>query len=46
MKTFRHKSKAHNMDWEDVQEMQQQKKAHKSFRAQRQAKKLIWQAAE
>ncbi len=46
MKTFRNKSKAQNMDWEDIQEMQQQKKAHKNFRAQRQTKKSIWQAAE
>ena len=46
MKTFRHKVKVHNIDWEDIQEMQQQKKAHKNFRAQRQTKKSIWQAAE
>ena len=46
MKNFRHKAKVHNMDWEDIQEMQQQKKAHKNFRAQRQAKKSIWQAVE
>ena len=46
MKTFHHKSKVHFMDWEDIQEMQQQKKAHKNFRAQRQTKKSIWQAAE
>ena len=44
--TFHHKSKAQNMDWEDIQEMQQQKKEHKKFRAQRQTKKSIWQAAE
>lgn len=46
MKTFSHKAKAQNMNWEDIQEVQQQKKAHKNFRAQRQTKKSIWQAAE
>ena len=46
MKTFTHKAKAQNMSWEDIQEMQQQKKAHKSFRSRRQTKKSIWQAAE
>ena len=46
MKTFGHKAKAQNMNWEDIQEMQQQKKAHKNFRAQRQTKKSTWQAAE
>ena len=44
--TFSQKAKAQNMNWEDIQEMQQQKKAHKNFRAQRQTKKSIWQAAE
>ena len=51
MKTFNHKAnnhktKAQNLNWEDIQEMQQQKKQHKQFRAQRQTKKSIWQAAE
>ena len=51
MKTFdkntsSHKAKVHNMDWEDIQEMQQQKKAHKNFRAQRQTKKSVWRAVE
>lgn len=29
--TFSHKAKVHNMNWEDIQEMQQQKKAHKKL---------------
>ena len=46
MKTFSNKAKAQNLNWEDIQEMQQKKKSHKQFRAQRQTKKSIWQAAE
>ena len=46
MMKFSHKAKAQTLGWEDIQEMQQQKKAHKNFRAQRQTKKSIWQAAE
>ena len=46
MKTFKVKAKVQTLGWEDIQEIQQQKKAHKNFRAQRQTKKSIWQAAE
>lgn len=45
MKTIKAQSNK-NLSWEDIQEMQQKKKQHKNFRAQRQTKKSIWQAAE
>lgn len=46
MKTFNHKAKAQTLGWEDIQEMQQQKKAHKQFRANRQSRKGLWMPAE
>lgn len=39
-------AKAQTLGWEDVQEMQQQKKAHKQFRANRQNRKGLWMPAE
>ena len=47
MKTIKMQAQAkQTLNWEDIQEMQQKKKEHKQFRAQRQTKKSIWQAAE
>ena len=45
MKTIKAQSNK-NLNWEDIQEMQQQKKAHKQFRANRQSRKGFWRSAE
>lgn len=45
MRTIKMQTKQ-TLNWEDIQKMQQKKKSHKQFRAQRQSKKSIWQIAE